>query len=112
MSKQGGHILVIGAATIDVKGRASKGLQLGTSVPGTIKVSFGGVARNVADNLARLGQSVVLISAVGKDGLGKQILERTAAAGVDDPDALGFQAGGQFADIPGVGGGQAVAETE
>ncbi|HNR96074.1 MAG: Pseudouridine kinase [Chloroflexi bacterium ADurb.Bin180] len=83
MSKQGGHILVIGAATIDVKGRASKGLQLGTSVPGTIKVSFGGVARNVADNLARLGQSVVLISAVGKDGLGKQILERTAAAGVD-----------------------------
>ena len=83
MNSQGGHILVIGAATVDVKGRATKGLQLGTSVPGSIKVSFGGVARNVAENLARLGQSVVLISAVGKDGMGKQILDRTSAAGVD-----------------------------
>jgi pseudouridine kinase len=83
MSTQGSHILVIGAATVDVKGRAQKGLQLGSSVPGAIKVSFGGVARNVAENLARLGQSVVLISAVGNDSFGKTILERTASSGVD-----------------------------
>ena len=47
------HILIVGAASIDVKGRAHKALQLGTSVPGEITVSFGGVGRNVAENLAQ-----------------------------------------------------------
>jgi len=77
------HVLVIGAATSDVKGRARKPLQLGTSVPGEITVSFGGVGRNVAENLARIGQPTILLSAVGRDPLGAQILERTASAGVD-----------------------------
>ncbi len=35
------HVLVIGAATSDVKGRAKKPLHLGTSVPGEITVSIG-----------------------------------------------------------------------
>jgi len=77
------HILVIGAASVDVKGRAAKALQLGTSVPGEIRVSFGGVGRNVAENLARLGQPTILLSAVGRDPFGAQILEHTANAGVD-----------------------------
>ena len=77
------HILVIGAASVDMKGRAQKALQPGTSVPGDITLSFGGVGRNVAENLARLGQPTVLLSAVGRDPFGAAILERTAAAGVD-----------------------------
>ena len=77
------HILVIGAASVDVKGRAYKDLQPGSSVPGDITLSFGGVGRNVAENLARLGQPTVLISAVGRDPFGAQILERTASAGVN-----------------------------
>jgi len=77
------HILVIGAASVDVKGRAQKALQPGTSVPGDVTVSFGGVGRNVAENLARLGQPTTLLSAVGRDSFGAQILERTADAGVD-----------------------------
>ncbi len=77
------HILVIGAATVDVKGRAQKALQLGASVPGDITVSFGGVGRNVAENLGRLGQPTILLSAVGDDAFGAQILERTADGGVD-----------------------------
>jgi len=77
------HVLVIGAASIDVKGRAGKPLQLGASIPGEITVSFGGVGRNVAENLARLGQPTVLMSAVGRDPFGAQILEHTATAGVD-----------------------------
>lgn len=81
--RSGQHILVIGAASVDVKGRANKPLQLGTSVPGGITVSVGGVGRNVAENLVRLGQPTVLLSAVGRDPFGEQILERTASAGVD-----------------------------
>jgi pseudouridine kinase len=77
------HILVIGAASVDVKGRMHKALQPGTSVPGDITLSFGGVARNVAENLARLGQPTILLSAVGRDPFGADILERTSGAGVD-----------------------------
>jgi pseudouridine kinase len=83
MSAESAHILVIGAASVDVKGRAQKALQSGTSVPGEVTVSFGGVGRNVAENLARLGQPTILLSAVGRDPFGAQILERTASAGVD-----------------------------
>jgi pseudouridine kinase len=77
------HILVIGAASVDVKGRAHTELQPGTSVPGDVTVSFGGVGRNVAENLARLGQPTILLSVVGRDPFGAQILERTSSAGVD-----------------------------
>ncbi len=77
------HVLVIGASSVDVKGRAGRPLQAGTSVPGDITLSFGGVARNVAENLARLGQTAVLLSAVGSDPFGADILERTGGAGVD-----------------------------
>lgn len=77
------HVLVIGAASLDIKGRAKKGLQLRTSTPGTIRASPGGVGRNIADNLARLGQQVVLLSATGDDPFARQLVERTARVGVD-----------------------------
>jgi pseudouridine kinase len=77
------HILVIGAASIDTKGRASQPVQTGTSIPGVIRVSVGGVARNVAENLVRLGESVVLLSAVGNDGSGRRILHQAAECGID-----------------------------
>ena len=79
MNVKSSHILVIGAASVDLKGRAQKALQLGASVPGDITVSFGGVGRNVAGNLARLGQPTILLSAVGDDAFDTRIPERTAS---------------------------------
>jgi pseudouridine kinase len=81
-------VLVIGAAGLDMIGRLkdsplSAAYQAGKSNPANIRVSFGGVGRNVAENLARLGQPVSLITAVGKDHLGQQLLAHTAACGVD-----------------------------
>jgi pseudouridine kinase len=77
------HLLVIGAASIDTKGRANGPIQVGTSTPGAIRVSVGGVGRNIAENLARLGQQVVLLSAVGDDGSGRRILQQAAGCGID-----------------------------
>jgi len=77
------YILVIGTASIDTKGRADKKLQTGTSTPGTIRVSVGGVGRNIAENLARLGEPVVLLSAVGDDGSGRRILRQATECGID-----------------------------
>ncbi len=76
-------MIVIGGAGVDIVGRLKSDLVKGSSNPGYIRISFGGVARNVAENLARLGQFVILITAVGNDRLGNHLLEQTAEAGVD-----------------------------
>lgn len=78
-----GPVLVIGAAGIDLVGRVRKELQPGTSTPAEIRTSFGGVARNVAENLAHLGHETILLSAVGEDEPGDQLLKVTQAAGVN-----------------------------
>jgi pseudouridine kinase len=82
------HLLVIGAASIDTKGRAAKAVQAGTSTPGAIRVSVGGVGRNIAENLARLGERVVLLSAVGDDGSGQRILQQAGGCGLDVSQVL------------------------
>jgi pseudouridine kinase len=75
--------LVIGAAGVDIVGRLRAELRPATSTPAQIRSSFGGVARNVAENLARLGQAVTLITAVGQDEDGQRLIQALQAAGVD-----------------------------
>ncbi len=76
-------VLVIGGAGVDMVGRLKNSLNMGISNPAQIRTSFGGVARNVAENLACLGQPVVLISAVGDDHSGAQLLSEIQKCGVD-----------------------------
>ena len=82
------HILVIGATLLDVKGKPSAGLEPGTSNPASIRHTRGGTARNVAENLARLGAEPLLISAVGADRTGQWLLNYTASAGVNIDNVL------------------------
>ena len=77
------EVVVIGGANVDIKGRAAERHQQGTSNPGTVTVSPGGVGRNIAETLARLGVSVSLVTALGRDGNGALLREACAAAGVD-----------------------------
>lgn len=76
------YVLVVGAAGVDSKGKAKAPLTLGSSTPGTIRVSVGGVARNIAENLARLGIEAVLLSAIGAGGSGQRILANAAEVGI------------------------------
>lgn len=75
-------VLVIGGAGIDIIGSLTGELMPGSSTPAHIRTSFGGVARNVAENLARLGHAVDLISVVGDDDEGERLLDRVSVAGV------------------------------
>ncbi len=77
------HVLVIGATLLDTKGKPVAGLAPGMSNPAEIRSTRGGTARNVAENLARLGADVVLVSAVGDDAVGRQLMIQTAEAGVN-----------------------------
>jgi sugar/nucleoside kinase (ribokinase family) len=76
-------VVVIGGANIDVKCRIAAATAMGSSNPGAVTTAVGGVARNVAENLARLGLRVALISAVGWDAEARRVIAETAAAGVD-----------------------------
>jgi pseudouridine kinase len=81
-------VLVIGTSIMDTKGQALGPLMPGTPNPGHVRISAGGVGRNVAENLARLGVPTVLFSAVGDDEEGRYLLKRTAEAGVDVSQVL------------------------
>ncbi len=75
--------VIIGASSLDVVGLPSTDLQEGGSIAGDAYISYGGVARNIAENLANLGQPVSLISVTGEDEFGKCLLDHLANSGVD-----------------------------
>jgi pseudouridine kinase len=76
-------IACIGGAHLDHRGLLGAPALIGTSNPGEMRVDFGGVARNVAHNLARLGRRVTLVSRVGADDSGRQVACHASAAGID-----------------------------
>ena len=77
-----GYVVVVGGANVDVKAHSSARAVPRTSNPGTASLSAGGVGRNIAENLARLGTPTHLVTAVGTDPLGDQLVASTEAAGV------------------------------
>ena len=77
------RVLAIGAAGVDMVGHVGGPLEVGTSNPARIRLACGGVARNVAENLARLGQPTALISAIGSDFLAHHLRQQLVEAGVD-----------------------------
>lgn len=83
MNVRSGSVLVVGGANLDLLARSHAALQLHTSNPGTSSGTPGGVGRNIAENLARLGTPTRLVLAVGDDPAGAELLERTQAAGVE-----------------------------
>lgn len=76
-------IAVFGAANVDIAARSQIALAPGDSTPGQVTSTAGGVGRNIAENLARLGHKAVLISAVGGDVHGQFVLNHTRSAGVN-----------------------------
>ena len=84
-----GTAVVVGGMVLDVT--ASPGpharLRAGSSTPGAVLQNPGGVARNIAEGLARLvgdaGPAPMLISAVGDDVAGRALIDAWRALGGD-----------------------------
>lgn len=85
-----GYTVVIGGANMDIVGRPFKNLQNGDSSPGDIFCSPGGVGRNIAENLARMGSDTRLATALGKDTYGQMILDSCLCSGVNTQACLEF----------------------
>ncbi|MBB4041966.1 pseudouridine kinase [Microvirga flocculans] len=76
------RVICIGGAAVDRKYRAMEPIQPGTSNPVSSGRSFGGVARNVGENIARLGAGAALISIVGNDENGHAMLDDLKRLGI------------------------------
>ncbi|OEF99034.1 hypothetical protein BHF71_02255 [Vulcanibacillus modesticaldus] len=76
-------IAVVGGANVDIKGIAEGGFKYQSSNPGVVHKTAGGVARNVAENLARLNVLTTLFTVVGNDEEGRWLLDVTGQAGVN-----------------------------
>ena len=66
-------VLCIGGVNLDSKLKLAEPLRMGTSNPVSSRISSGGVARNVAENLARLESRVFLLGVFGDDPEGNRL---------------------------------------
>ena len=82
-SPQPQYVVAIGGASVDITGVPANRLRGRDSNPGTIGITCGGVARNVAEDLARLGVDSRLITVLGNDQYGEMIIALARTAGID-----------------------------
>ena len=86
--------MIVGCAAIDISATTvtDSSLDLHSTSPGSVEMSLGGVARNIAEAAHRLSGShstgspskTLLISPVGDDAFGRVILEETKLIGMRD----------------------------
>lgn len=77
------YVSIIGGINIDVKGAADSGSAESDSHQGKIYISPGGVAGNIAENLALLEIPVYLFGCVGDDYFGNLILDLAKSKNVN-----------------------------
>jgi len=75
-------VVVVGGANTDIVGHPFAPLIAHDSNPGSVRWSPGGVGRNIAENLARLGIDTQLVTAIGGDHNAHELAEYCACAGV------------------------------
>ena len=81
--KKNPEILCIGSMLWDIIGRSSLEMQAGSDVPGHITRLPGGVAMNIAMTLRRFGLRPALLSVVGNDRAGKELINFATAFDLD-----------------------------
>lgn len=75
-------VYVIGGVNMDISGTPDAELRPGDSNPGQVTVSPGGVGRNIAENLCRLGRKVSLITVLGNDDYAEVIRTQCRNIGI------------------------------
>ena len=75
-------LLLIGGSNIDFIAKSDKKIIKGTSNIGSVSITNGGVMRNIAENLARLGNQIDFITAIGNDPLGISLKQELLDLGI------------------------------
>jgi pseudouridine kinase len=76
-------VALIGGSTYDITGTLLGETHRNDSNPSRIHTSHGGVGRNIAENLARLGFPAPFVSAFGTDALSDELIASCETLGID-----------------------------
>lgn len=86
--RTGSYAVVVGGVNIDIGGRSFSPLVPKDSNPGKVRLSLGGVGRNIAHNLSLLGTDVRFLTAFGDDVYAQRIAASCGELGIDISHAL------------------------
>jgi pseudouridine-5'-phosphate glycosidase/pseudouridine kinase len=85
-------LLIVGSAAVDITAQAQAGVEnaliMHSTAPGSVSLSLGGVARNIAEAAHRVlasnspQLSSLLVSAIGHDHFGRLLISETAGTGM------------------------------
>jgi len=76
-------ILCIGSVLWDIIGRSPAAMRVGSDVPGRITRLPGGVAMNIAMTLARFGLRPAVLTAIGRDAEGEELVAACGRLGLE-----------------------------
>lgn len=63
------YVCMVGGANMDIQGFPGGTFRFRDSNPGSVKLSLGGVGRNIAENMVKLGLMTKLLTVVGGGSL-------------------------------------------
>ena len=86
--RSGTYAAVVGGVNMDIGGQSDGPLVPGDSNPGRVRISLGGVGRNIAHNMALLGLDVRFLTAFGDDLYAQRIAASCGELGIDISQAL------------------------
>lgn len=82
------YVVVVGGVNMDIGGYSAAPLVARDSNPGRVRMSLGGVGRNIAHNMTLLGVNVRFLTAFGDDLYARQIEASCGELGIDISQAL------------------------
>ncbi len=87
------YAVVVGGVNMDIGGVSAAPLVPADSNPGAVRMSLGGVGRNIAHNMALLGLDVRLLTAFGDDLYAQRIAASCGELGIDISRSLQVSGG-------------------
>ena len=81
-------VTVVGGVNVDIGGHSFSPLVASDSNPGRVRISLGGVGRNIAHNMALMGLNVRLLTAYGNDLNGERVAASCTELCIDLSHAL------------------------
>ena len=82
------YVVVVGGVNMDIGGRPHGELVAADSNPGQVRMSLGGVGRNIAHNMALMGLDVRMLTAFGDDMNAQRIAASCGELGIDISQCL------------------------
>jgi pseudouridine kinase len=108
------YAVVVGGVNMDIGGRPTGPLISGDSNPGQVRMSLGGVGRNIAHNMSLLGVDTRLLTAFGDDLYAQRLAASCGELGIDVTHCLTVPGGttSTYLFIADQGGDMAVAVSD